>query len=94
MSHIGDPSPQFGTAECAGGGREPSVASFAGGGQAALALSKLERVGMLTLWVALWLILGQSIFFWWIFFWWLSAQPSHSTTLYFVAVLTCLGMVM
>lgn len=33
------------------------------GGQAAFALSKLERIGLLTLCLALWLILGQGVFF-------------------------------
>ena len=33
------------------------------GGQAALALSKLERIGLLTLSLALWLAFGQGIFF-------------------------------
>lgn len=33
------------------------------GGQAALALSKLERIGLLTLSLALWLVLSQSVFF-------------------------------
>src|SRR5215472_13613930 len=33
------------------------------GGQAVLALSKLERIGLLTLSLALWLVFGQGIFF-------------------------------
>src|SRR5712691_9095331 len=33
------------------------------GGQAALALSKLERIGLLTLCLALWVFLGESVFF-------------------------------
>ena len=33
------------------------------GGQAALALSKLERIGLLTICLLLWIILGEGIFF-------------------------------
>lgn len=71
------------------------------GSQAALALSKLERVGLLTLCLGLWLILGESIFFlvaigaaYRIFTKDTPPEPSYSTSLYFAAVLISLGIVM
>jgi len=71
------------------------------GGQAALALSKLERIGLLTLCIALWVVLGESIFFlvaagaaYRVFTKDLPAHPSRATALYFAILLTCLGLVM
>jgi Zn-dependent protease len=70
------------------------------GGQAALALSKMERIVLLTACLALWLLLGQGIFFlvalgwgYQIFFAGnLPAHPSRATTVYFVVVLIALGV--
>src|SRR5258708_27471765 len=70
------------------------------GGQAALALSKTERIVLLTACLALWLVLGENMFFlvalgfgYQIFFaGHLPARPSRATTLYFAAVLTDLGV--
>jgi Zn-dependent protease len=70
------------------------------GGQAALALSKMERVVLLTACLALWLVLGENMFFlvalgaaYQVFFAGdLPAHPSRATTIYFVAVLTALGV--
>lgn len=71
------------------------------GGQAALALSKLERIGLLTICIALWLVFGQGLFFlvaagagYRVFTRDLPPHPSRVTTLYFAAVLTCLALVM
>lgn len=72
------------------------------GGQAALALSKMERIILLTACLALWLVLGQSMFFlvalgaaYQVFLAGnLPAHPSRLTTLYFVAVLTGLGVML
>jgi Zn-dependent protease len=71
------------------------------GGQAAEALSKLERIGLFTLCLALWLFLGESIFFlvaigagYRIFTKDLPSQPSLATSVYFASVLTGLGIVM
>jgi Zn-dependent protease len=71
------------------------------GGQAALALSKLERIGLLTLCLLLWVLLGESIFFlvaigaaYRIFTKDLPPVPSRAISLYFAAVLTCLGVIM
>jgi Zn-dependent protease len=70
------------------------------GGQAALALSKTERIALLTACLALWLVLGESMFFlvalgfgYQVFFaGQLPARPSRATTVYFIAVLTALGV--
>ncbi len=70
------------------------------GGQAALALSKTERIALLTACLALWLVLGESMFFlvalgfgYQVFFaGHLPARPSRATTVYFIAVLTALGV--
>jgi Zn-dependent protease len=70
------------------------------GGQAALALSKTERVVLLTACLALWLVLGENMFFlvalgfgYQVFFaGHLPARPSRATTIYFAAVLTALGV--
>jgi Zn-dependent protease len=72
------------------------------GGQAALALSKMERIILLTACLALWLVLGQGIFFvvaigagYQVLF--AGNFPPHSsraTTVYFVAVLIALGVIL
>jgi Zn-dependent protease len=70
------------------------------GGQAALALSKMERIALLVACVALGLALGQNIFFlvalgfgYQAFFAGnLPARPSRATAVYFGAVLTALGV--
>jgi Zn-dependent protease len=71
------------------------------GGQAAAALSKLERIGLLALCIALWVILGESVFFlvaagaaYRIFAKDLPPHPSRAITFYFAALLVCLGLVM
>jgi Zn-dependent protease len=72
------------------------------GGQAATALSKTERIALLTACLALWLVLGQSLFFlvalgagYQVFFAGdFPAHPSRATTIYFVAVLTALGVIL
>jgi Zn-dependent protease len=72
------------------------------GGQAALALSKMERIVILTACLALWLILGQSLFFvvaigagYQVFFAGnLPPHPSRATTVYFVVVLIALGVIL
>ncbi len=71
------------------------------GGQAALALSKMERIILLTACLALWLVLGENIFFlvalgagYQVFF--AGDFPPHSsraTTIYYLAVLTALGVI-
>jgi len=65
------------------------------------ALNKTERLIVLTACMALWLFLGESVFFlvaigagWRLFTKDLPPQPSRSTTAYFVAVLTLLALVM
>ncbi len=70
------------------------------GGQAALALSKTERIVLLSICLALWLVLGENMFFlvalgfgYQVFFaGHLPARPSRATTIYFAAVLTALGV--
>ena len=70
------------------------------GGQAALALSKTERIILLTACLALWLLLGENLFFlvalgagYQVFLAGnLPAHPSRGITIYFVAVLTALGV--
>ena len=72
------------------------------GGQAALALSKIERMLLLTACLALWLVFHESVFFlvalgagYQVFFAGdLPAHPSRTTTIYFVAVLTALGVIL
>lgn len=72
------------------------------GGHAARALSKLERAILLTACLALWLVLGENIFFlvalgagYQVFLAGdLPARASPATTMYFVAVLTGLGVIM
>lgn len=70
------------------------------GGQAVLALSKAERIILLTASLALWLLLGQNIFFlvalaagYQAFFVGdLPKRPSIGITVYFITVLTALGV--
>jgi Zn-dependent protease len=70
------------------------------GGQAALALSKTERIVLLTACIALWLVLGENMFFlvglgfgYQVFFaGHLPVRPSRATTIYFGLVLTALGV--
>ncbi|MGA2347992.1 MAG: hypothetical protein ABSF93_18425, partial [Candidatus Sulfotelmatobacter sp.] len=72
------------------------------GGQAALALSKMERIILLTACLALWLVLGQPVFFlvaagaaYRAFFAGdFPAHPSRATIIYFIAVLTALGVIL
>lgn len=72
------------------------------GGQAALALGKMERAILLTACLALWLVLGENLFFlvavgagYQVFFAGdLPAHPSRSTTIYFIVVLTGLGILL
>ena len=71
------------------------------GGQAVLALSKMERIILLTACLALWLVLGENMFFlvalgagYQVFFaGGLPPHPSRTTTIYYVAVLTALGVI-
>ena len=71
------------------------------GGQAALALSKMERIILLTACLALWLVLSESMFFlvalgagYQVFLAGdLPPHPSRATTIYYVAVLTALGVI-
>lgn len=71
------------------------------GGQAALALSKVERIALIFVSVALGLVLGQRMFFlvalgfgYQAFFArHLPVRPSRATTIYFAAVLAALGVV-
>ena len=70
------------------------------GGQAVLALSKIDRIAILMISLALWLLLGEGVFFlvaagaaYSAFFAKdLPADPSRFTTVYFAAVLTALGI--
>ena len=72
------------------------------GGHAALALSKMERIILLTACLALWLVLGENMFFlvaigaaYQAFFHAeLPARPSRATIIYFIAVLTALGAIL
>jgi Zn-dependent protease len=71
------------------------------GGQAVLALSKMERVLLLTACLALGLVLGQNMFFlvaigagYQAFFAvHLPPRPSRATTIYYLTVLTALGVI-
>ena len=71
------------------------------GGQAVLALSKMERILLLTACLALWLVLSESMFFlvalgagYQVFLAGdLPPHPSRATTIYYVAVLTALGVI-
>jgi Zn-dependent protease len=71
------------------------------GGQAMLALDKIERVVVLTVCLALWMLLGENVFAlvaggacWRLFTKDVPAQPSRATTIYFVAVVVMLGAVL
>jgi Zn-dependent protease len=71
------------------------------GGQAVLALNKIERIAILTICLALWLLLGEGVFAlvaggacWRLFTKDIPAQPSRPTTAYFVAVIVLLALVM
>jgi Zn-dependent protease len=71
------------------------------GGQAALALNKMERMLLLTISLGLWLILGESVFFlvaagtgWRLFTKDLPDHPSRAITSYFLAVLALLAIVL
>jgi len=72
------------------------------GGQAVQALSKIERMLLLTVSLALWLVLHESIFFlvaigagYQVFFAGdLPAHPARATTIYFAFLLTALGIIL
>jgi hypothetical protein len=72
------------------------------GGQAALALSRNERLLLLSASLLLWLVLGENIFFllaigagYQVFFAGdFPPRPSSATLVYFVSVLTALGFVL
>ncbi|MBZ5722409.1 MAG: site-2 protease family protein, partial [Acidobacteriia bacterium] len=72
------------------------------GGQAALALGKAERISLLIACVVLWLVLRENLFllvaagtaYRAFFSADLPVHPSRATTVYFVAVLTALGVVL
>jgi Zn-dependent protease len=71
------------------------------GGQAMSALSKTQRIIILTGSLVLWLTLGESVFFlvllgagWRLFSKDLPPHPSRATTIYYLAVLISLGLVM
>ena len=72
------------------------------GGHAALALSKMQRVILLMACLALWLALGENMFllvalgatYQAFFAGDLPPRPSTSTTIYFILVLTGLGVIM
>jgi Zn-dependent protease len=71
------------------------------GGQAAAALNKTERFVLLTACLALWLLLGENVFFlvalgagWRLFTKDLPTHGSRTTTAYFLAVLIALGLLM
>jgi Zn-dependent protease len=71
------------------------------GGQAALALSKIQRIILLTACLALWLLLGENVFFlvalgagYQVFLAGnLPPRPSRAITVYYLAVLTALGLI-
>jgi Zn-dependent protease len=71
------------------------------GGQAMLALNKMERIAILTICLALWLLLGEGIFAlvaagacWRLFTKDIPEKASRPTTAYFVAVIVLLALVM
>jgi len=71
------------------------------GGQAAAAMDKTERLGLLTSCLALWLLLGQSVFClvalgagYRLFTKDMPSQPSRMTTAYFITLLAGLGLLM
>ena len=71
------------------------------GGQAVQALSKTERIILLTACLALWLVLGENMFFlvalgagYQVFFAGdLPSHPSRATTIYYLGLLTALGAI-
>ncbi len=72
------------------------------GGQAVLALSKTERIVLLTACLAVWLVLGEGVFFLvalgagYQIFWGgnLPPHPSRAITIYFAVVLAALGTIL
>jgi Zn-dependent protease len=71
------------------------------GGQAVLVLNKAERLVLLTACVALWLLMGENLFFlvalgagWRLFTRDIPSEPSPATTAYFVGVLASLALVL
>jgi Zn-dependent protease len=72
------------------------------GGQAVMALNKAERMVLLTASLVLWLVCGESVFvlvaigagYQGLFAGNLPANPSRSTTIYFLLVLTALGILL
>jgi Zn-dependent protease len=71
------------------------------GGQAVLVLNKMERVALLTACLALWLFLGENVFFlvaagatWRLFTKDVPTKPSFAIAAYYIGVLTALGMVL
>lgn len=71
------------------------------GGQAMLVLNKIERIAILTICLALWLLLGEGVFAlvaggacWRLFTKDIPEQPSRQATAYFVAVILLLALVM
>jgi len=72
------------------------------GGQASHALSKTERIILLSVCLALWLLLGEGVFFlvaagagYAAFFAGdLPPHPSRATTVYFIAILIALGLIL
>jgi Zn-dependent protease len=71
------------------------------GGEAMFALDKLERVAILTVSLALWLLLGEGVFAlvalgacWRLFTKDIPEQPSRSTAAYFIAVLALLALIL
>lgn len=71
------------------------------GGQAMLALDKIERVAVLTVCLALWFLLGEGVFAlvaggacWRLFTKDIPEKPSLSATSYFVAVIVLLALVL
>ncbi len=70
------------------------------GGKAIEASNKTERLVLLTASLALWILLGEGVFFfvaagvcWRLFTKDIPPQPSYATTAYYAAVLTALGVV-
>jgi Zn-dependent protease len=71
------------------------------GGPAVLVLNKAERLALLTACLALWLVVGESVFFlvalgagWRLFTKDLSSQGNRAITAYFIVLLFALGIVL
>jgi len=71
------------------------------GGQATLALGKMDRLWLLTAGLALWLLVGEGVFFlvaagaaWRLFTKDMPAQSSRLSLAYYLGVLACLGIVL